>query len=758
MNLMSKVQANEVNYELHSLGWKAFQNLCSTIVSEIWGQTVQTFFDSRDGGRDGAFNGDWENGKGEIYTGTFTVQCKHTTKHNSLIKLSDLAGELEKAECLAKKGLADNYFLFSNAKLTGVNDEDIRREFEKIPEIKKCAVFGGERISQIIRESKRLRMLVPRIYGLGDLSQILDERAYDQASEILSSLGNDLNKFIITDAYRQSAKALVEHGFVLLLGEPMCGKSTIAAALSMGALDEWDCSTIKVRDADDFVKHFNPNEKQLFWVDDAFGPTQIDFGSAINWSKTFPHVNAAIHKGAKIIFTSRDYVYRSAKQFLKESALPVMKESQVVIHVEDLSKDEREQILYNHIRLGNQDITYKKKIKPFLPEVASNKKFSPEIARRLGDSFFTKDLSISAFELINFVQKPLDMLCEIIGTMDDSSRSALALVFIRGGTLPSPLSTTIEEEQVIARIGGTVGDAIKGLESLNGSLLINSIKEGCFSWHFKHPTIRDAFAAIVASSPDLMDIYLTGAPLDKLFSEVSCGDIELKGVSVIVPATQYHIIRDKIRKFDTSKWFNKSSLYRFLSYRCDKQFLVQFLRDFPDFVSTLHVGSYLYASSDVDVLSCLHKFGLLPESVRITAVKEIKELAVRTPDSGFLRDDVKFLISKSELSEILQTVKNDLLPNLEDIVSDWKSDYSGEDEPDTYFEELKSAIDDYKSEFGECEESQQLIEYALDQIDEAISELRSEYLPSSTDNIWRSDEISNANDVSSRSVFDDVDS
>lgn len=758
MTLMSKVQANEVNYELHSLGWKAFQNLCSTIVSEIWGQTVQTFFDSRDGGRDGAFNGDWEDGKGEIYTGTFTVQCKHTTKHNSLIKLSDLKDELEKANRLAKKGLADNYFLFSNAKLTGVSDEGIRREFEKIPEIKKCTVFGGERISQIIRESKRLRMLVPRMYGLGDLSQILDERAYDQAREILSSIGNDLNKFIITDAYHQSAKALIEHGFVLLLGEPMCGKSTIAAALSMGALDEWGCSTIKVRDADDFVKHFNPNEKQLFWVDDAFGPTQIDFGSAINWSKTFPHVNAAIHKGAKVIFTSRDYVYRSAKQFLKESALPVMKESQVVIHVEDLSKDEREQILYNHIRLGNQDITYKKKIKPFLPEVASDKKFSPETARRLGDSIFTKDLSISASELINFVQKPLDMLCEIIGTMDDSSRSALALVFIRGGTLSSPLSTTIEEEQAIARIGGTVGDAIKGLESLNGSLLINSIKEGCYSWHFKHPTIRDAFAAIVASSPDLMGIYLTGAPLDKLFSEISCGDIGLKGVSVIVPVTQYHIVRDKIREFDTSKSFNKSPLYRFLSYRCDKQFLVQFLREFPGFVSKLHVESYLYASSDVDVLSCLHKFGLLPEAVRIAAVTEIKELAVRIPDSGFLRNDVKFLISKSELSEILQTVKNDLLPNLEDIVSDWKSDYSGEDEPDIYFDGLKSAIDDYHIEFYECEESQQLIKYALCQIDEAISELSSEYRPSSTGNVWRTDEISNANDVGSRSVFDDVDS
>ncbi|MFM4911382.1 hypothetical protein ACEUCM_20425 [Aeromonas dhakensis] len=755
---MSKVQANEVNYELHSLGWKAFQNLCSTIVSEIWGQTVQIFFDSQDGGRDGAFNGHWENREGELYTGTFTVQCKHTTKSDSIIKLSDLASELEKAKRLAKRGLADNYFLFSNSKLTGINEEAIRLEFEKIPEIKKCVIFGGEKISQIIRESKRLRMLVPRVYGLGDLSQILDERAQDQAREILSSLGSDLNKFIITDAYRQSAKALVEHGFVLLLGEPMCGKSTIAAALSMGALDEWGCSTIKIRDADDFVQHFNPNEKQLFWVDDAFGPTQIDFGSAINWSRTFPHVNAAIHKGAKVIFTSRDYVYKSAKRYLKESALPVMKESQVVIHVENLSKEEREQILYNHIKLGNQSLTYKAKIKPFLAEVASNEKFSPEIARRLGNSFFTKELSISSFELNNFIKKPLDMLCEIIDTMDDANRSALALVFIKGGNLPSPLSTTVEEEQAINRIGGTVGDAIKGLESLNGSLLINSINDGCYSWHFKHPTIRDAFAVIVASSPDLMDIYLTGAPLEKIFLEISCGDIGLKGVSVIAPATQYHIIISKIRRFDTSKWFNKSLLYSFLSNRCDKQFLVEFLKNFPNFISKLHVGSYLYASPDVDVLVCLHKFGLLPDADRLITIKKIKELAVSTPDSGFMRDDVKTLISSSELFDILHAVKNDLLPNLENTINEWKTNYNGEGEPDAYFYELRSALDDYKSEFGECEESVQLIDYALEQLDEAISDLTDEYNPISTDNDWRTDDISKAIDISSRSIFDDVDS
>ena len=41
--MFSVIQANEINYALHSLGWKAFQNLCSTIMSEIWGQNIQTF-------------------------------------------------------------------------------------------------------------------------------------------------------------------------------------------------------------------------------------------------------------------------------------------------------------------------------------------------------------------------------------------------------------------------------------------------------------------------------------------------------------------------------------------------------------------------------------------------------------------------------------------------------------------------------------------------------------------------------------------
>jgi hypothetical protein len=119
--------------------------------------------------------------KGESFDGSFTIQCKFSQKPGRSVTVALVAEELDKAARLASRGLADNYFLFTNMQLTGTADEAIRTAFEAIPGVKRCRVYGVEQISQFIRESARLRMLVPRVYGLGDLGQILDRRAYDQA-------------------------------------------------------------------------------------------------------------------------------------------------------------------------------------------------------------------------------------------------------------------------------------------------------------------------------------------------------------------------------------------------------------------------------------------------------------------------------------------------------------------------------------------------------------------------------------------------
>ena len=287
--------------------------------------------------------------------------------------------------------------------------------------------------------------------------------------------------------------------------------------LAVGALDEWGSSTIKIRDADDFVRHSNPHEpKQFFWVDDAFGSTQFDWSSAVGWNRVFPHVLAAIRRGARVLFTSRDYIYRSARNHLKVSAFPLIHESQVVIHVERLTKEEREQILYNHIRLGSQPRQFKAELKPFLPNVAAHQGFSPEIARRLGSPIFTKTIRMSKSGLDEFVAHPVELLREIVRTLDAGSRSALAVVFMRGGALPSPITMTSDEERAVMLLGGSRAEVRNALSALEGSLLIQVFKGARYSWRFKHPTVRDAFTSLVAEDRELMDIYLVGTPIEKL--------------------------------------------------------------------------------------------------------------------------------------------------------------------------------------------------------------------------------------------------
>jgi hypothetical protein len=197
----ASVQSSEVTYELHTLGWKSFQDLCITVAGEILGQTVQGFLPSHDGGRDGAFYGKWKPQREESLSGSFTAQCKFSTKRDKKLRLADVSDEILKAKRLVERGLADNYLLMTNAGVSAEAEAEMREAFLNQAGMKRFLAFGGEWLSLKIRETPRLRMLVPRVYGLGDLSQILDHRAYGQATAILSAMGDDLAKFVITDAY-----------------------------------------------------------------------------------------------------------------------------------------------------------------------------------------------------------------------------------------------------------------------------------------------------------------------------------------------------------------------------------------------------------------------------------------------------------------------------------------------------------------------------------------------------------------------------
>ncbi len=724
-------QAGKITFELHTLGWEAFQNLCGHVAREILGQTVTVFSPTNDAGQDGAFQGSWLRTEKEVFSGRFVIQCKFTARRDEHLSLSDLKEELAKAEKLADNGLLQTYLLMTNAKVSGESDNSIREAFRKIKGIEHFELFGSEWITEQILESKRLRAFVPRIYGLGDLSQILDERVYRQTDEILQTWRDNLAKFVPTEAHHRSVKALFDEGFVLLLGEPMAGKSTIAAALAIAAADQWKCIPVFASHPDEFKNHWNPDEpNQFFWVDDAFGQTQFDPALADGWSRLFPHLTAAIQKGARFLFTSRNYIYQAAKRELKESTFPLIKNSHVLIEVENLKLQEKERILYNHLRLGNQPAEFRRQIKAFLPAIAASPKFFPEVARRLGNPFFTKSLKMHPDQIKQFVEEPREFLAEVIEQLDRLNYAALALLFMRAGQAGIPLEIEGDEMKAMSQLGADLAQLREALLTLEGSLVAQVFEAGEHAWKFRHPSIRDAMATHVAARPDLIDIYLGGVKARELLKEVVCGDVEIEGAKVHVPRNRYAAVVQKIRGLDVADWNTKYDLLGFLTRRCSLEFLTLWFAasqaDFSQIVRSCSATlNYLFC----DLIVRLHQSGCLPEADRRKFVEEaMKQMVERANSIIVWNDEVKDLLTPEELQSVLEIIKTELIPAFESIVDDAAAEYDDIDsDTGEHFQNLSSEFEGFRDYFvdsgdeetaQEFERGQRLIENAVQRLED----------------------------------------
>lgn len=762
---MRSTQLVDHMFSLYNLGWHDFQQLCLTITREILGQIVESFLDSRDGGRDGAFTGMWSATGQDNLSGSFVIQCKFTSRINYALRTSDLSDEVEKAKILVGQGLCDSYVLMTNAGLSGPGASKIKALF-KGAGVKHVAAFGSTWISQQIRENRRLRMLVPRVYGLGDLSQILDERAYAQARTILESMREDLAKVVVTDAYRKAVDAIDKHSFVLLIGEPASGKTTIASMLAMAALDQWNASTLKLDEPGKIAEHWNPDEpSQFFWLDDAFGVTQYEDFLVRRWNHILPQIRPMIRKGAKIVMTSRDYIYNRARKDLKESAFPLMKESQVVIDVQDLSAVEKRQILYNHLKLGRQPRSFRTEIKPYLEDVASHPRFIPETARRLGDPLFTKDLFIDEYYIRHFVEKREQLLQEVLQGLDTDSKAALALIYMRNGRLESPIQLRPSETQALERLGSNLGGSVAALEALKGSLVLLSHASGEYVWQFKHPTIGDAYAEILVQSPEHLGIYLEGSAPERLVDQVTCGDVDIER-AVVVPKSLFPQMLAKLNEMSQSKSYKSASLskfsakrdlQRFLARRCSKEFLSLYLRHNPGLLDQVaEPGLFLDTVPEVRLAIRLHEVELLPEEKRKKFVETVSSYALEGEDADALDDDqIRSLFTDDEFEELVRRVRSELLPQLGDVRRKWESNHSSDEPPEEHMQQLLEFFDSLKKQFSHDESAITLIDREIQRTSEWIDENtpeESERAPRKFGEV----EVS-AKPESSRSIFDDID-
>jgi energy-coupling factor transporter ATP-binding protein EcfA2 len=747
------LQGPNKDFALHTVGWQAFQDLATTIVEVDFGRQVHRVAPVKDQGRDGFFYGVPDEAVIPGDKRETTIQAKHFVVPTKTLTVGDLGSELASVRELAKTGRAHGYILVTNASVTEANRLKITAALTEVG-VERAYVLGRQWVTSKILEHPKVRALAPRVYGLGDLSWIRSDVARRQALAILDTMGEGLRRYVPTAAHRAAVEALAKHRFVLLLGDPAVGKSSIAAALSVAATDEDHCDVIFVRNPGEFLRNWDPEiENRLFWVDDAFGTTKLESALMDPWNKILSSMQAAIKRGNRFILTSRSHIWKQASRDLKQGAFPPLSHGHVVVDVEALTDPERKRILYNHLRFGTQPKGFNLQIKPFLEDVLAAGNFRPEIARRLSDPAYTGGLKPTLEGLKDFFARPEAFLIDTLTNLPDPMQAAIGLIFINGGRLSSPIEADEAQRLISELYAATSADIRNGLQALDGSFVLKvAERDECF-WTYKHPTIGDAYARMVRQDQDLVTLYVRGSKLSQLLDEATCG-ITVRG-GVRIPSSLYDLLLDRFSKNPV----NLDAVRKFLLFRSGPEFLRKFLDRFPKVVTQASFTNRTIASDvSAQLIMKADQNKALPDEARKRLLAELRSQIINYADVSFLTDDPSFerFLSSDERAELIALAREDIGNRFDSIIESERDNYEQSWDPSDWFEDLKSQIMDHRALFPEDEEVCQAVDHALWQIGQAIESIEEDREPEPDWDYERPGNYGAAPSSGARSIFDDL--
>ena len=633
---------------------------------------VTVHHEAKDGGQDAVF---LIPGNGEDVPPTGTVQVKYSSDAKRTLKLSDLTPEIEKLKQLVVAGEADTYVFVTNMSASATNAKALRGRLRELG-VKIPHVWSKEQVTLTIKSSPRLRALVPQVYGLGDLSSILDLRAIEQTKAILKGWLPKLKAYVPTNVHNRAVRILDKHGIVLLLGNPASGKSTIGAILSTMAVEDEDHSVIQISTPQEFVQHWNPDDKnRFFWIDDAFGSNVVDPGSVQQWAKEFSKVTAAIKGGNRFLFTSRRYIYNSAHRKLGSRNLALFRTGDAVVNVGELTKLERGQILYNHIKHGDQEDDWKSKAKRHLASILEVPNFLPGISERLGNPDFTKKLALTKKSLCAFMAEPEEHLIDILNELEKEQFAALALIYVHRGLLNSDTPDLEATRAIEESTGCSFNAIVERLPELAGSFTrINSDRSGQ-EWGFEHPTIADAITTILDEKPNMTGAIIRGAPIEKVMKEFVCDEVSDAQNAAKIPKSMNDVLNLRLKDAPDS-FSTNGDLFDFLALRASDDVVVEQFENHPHLIDR---KTYSYSRASYDsryaMAARAHRLGVLKPYDRSVISEELFKRAVSNFDLSCISNaDLLTMMEPKTLLSLGISMTLKVTNEIEDVLSEKRGD------------------------------------------------------------------------------------
>jgi hypothetical protein len=372
-----------MEYDFSKLNDREFENLAGSVIGKILNERVETFKSGRDGGVDGRF---WigKNKEG-------IIQCKHyidTPYANLIYKLK--LEEIEKV----RKLKPEKYIFVTSKKLSRQNKKEIKEIFTPFIQ-QENDVFGREDLNNFLSQ-KENQDIVQQNYKLWITSLIVLDLIYNNAikgrsESTIREIEENVHKYAITENHTKGLKILKENNVIIMTGEPGIGKTTLADNLAL----YYTAKGYEFCDIEENISEaesiFREKEKKkiLFYCDDFLGSNLYD---AIN-NKRDSHIVKFINRvckddSKKFILTSRTNILNKAYSLSHKFQNGKIRDNEFLLKVENLTKIDKAQILYNHLYHSNLDKEYLDVIfqKKRYNEIINHRNFNPRIIEFITDN------------------------------------------------------------------------------------------------------------------------------------------------------------------------------------------------------------------------------------------------------------------------------------------------------------------------------------------------------------------------------------
>jgi hypothetical protein len=365
-------------YALDQLGWLGFERLAELVLEAETGLSELAWRGSADTRRVADVGVDVALvGCGRRLVGPVTVAVVWVRDDfDATVRLFEFAACL--TEILLER---DGRLLV----LTNLDETQARRALPSAirTDPNQALILGAECIGASLDRHPSIRAAMPSVLGLRELSGLIDDEVASRSSLDVLAAQELARVFWSTRAHGRALQVLGAHRFVVLTGPPEMGKTAVAQMLALALMtDGWEAH--ECTDPEQVWRHFDPQRRQVFVADDAFGSTEYRPDAAERWAAGLGRLLTMLDAEHWLIWTSRPAPLKAGLRRIQRERgterFPAPGE--VLVDAGELDLAEKTLILFRHAKAQGLSDQPRELVRSMGVKIVEHPHFTPERIRR----------------------------------------------------------------------------------------------------------------------------------------------------------------------------------------------------------------------------------------------------------------------------------------------------------------------------------------------------------------------------------------